>query len=400
MLYRPFGKTGEMVSILGMGAMRLPTIDNKPDQIDIREATEMLHYCVDHGVNYVDTGYFYHSSSMGLPGASEEFLGNALVGGLRDKVMLATKLPPMLVKESADMERIFADQLKRLRTDHIDCYLLHGLNAMEWNRMREMGVLDFLQKAKAHGDIRFAGFSFHDEFPAFMDIVDGFDWDMCQIQYNFMDTDYQAGRPGLRHAGSKGMAVVVMEPLKGGKLASGVPEDVLAIWDEAAEKKTPAEWALRWVWDHKEVSCVLSGMNTIQDVQENVRSASDGLAGSLGRIELDLFERVCKVYEERQFVPCTKCNYCMPCPNGLNIPMLFGFRNDVELYGNVQDSMMMYAGFTQTGVTAKASDCLECGDCETACPQKIEIINTLRQCAEFFESQAPPPPPPANEDAK
>jgi hypothetical protein len=368
--------------------MRLPVIDNRPDQVDIPAATEMLYYAIDNGVNYVDTAYVYHGSAPGGPGNSETFLGDALRGGLREKVMIATKLPSFIVRERADMDRILADQLQRLRTDRIDCYLLHGMNSQEWSKMLDLGVLDFLERAKAEGQIRFAGFSFHDEFPVLMSIVDAYGWDMCQIQYNYMDTDFQAGRAGLRYAAQKGLAVVVMEPVKGGRLVGKrVPEEVQAIWDESPEKRGPAEWALRFVWDHKEVSSVLSGMSTLKQVQENVRAADEGLAGSLGRLDLELIDRVKEVYEKRQFVPCTRCNYCMPCPNGLNIPTIFSCMNDSALYGSLEDGNGFYQWAVKFGGSARASDCEKCGDCEAACPQKIGIIDALAKCAEAFDDK-------------
>ena len=227
MLYRPFGRTGEQVSILGFGAMRLPVIDGRREQIDVPLATEMLHYALDHGVNYVDTAFPYHGASFdGTPGNSEGFVGDALAGGLRDKVLIATKLPHWLVKSREDMDRILAGQLERLRTDRIDCYLLHGMGAKPWEKLAGLGVIDFLDGAKADGRIRFAGFSYHDDPAAFAPIVDGYDWDFCQIQYNFLDVDYQAGAAGLAYAADRGLGVVVMEPLKGGRLAPPVPEPI------------------------------------------------------------------------------------------------------------------------------------------------------------------------------
>ncbi len=263
MLYRPFGRTGERVSILGFGCMRLPILDGRHENIDVPLATEMLRYAIDKGVNYVDTAYPYHGAAMdGTPGASEPFVGEALQGGYRDKVMIATKLPPWLVKSREEMDEVLDGQLQRLRTDCIDCYLLHSLNAGQFKRMKELGALDFLDEAKRQGKIRFAGFSFHDEGAAFAPIVDAYDWDFCQIQYNYMDQEYQAGVAGLAHAYEKGLAVVVMEPLKGGRLAAKPPVSIQDLWDAASVRRTPAAWALRFVWDDPRVSVLLSGMGS------------------------------------------------------------------------------------------------------------------------------------------
>jgi uncharacterized protein len=388
MLYRPFGNTGEMVSALGFGAMRLPVLDDRPENIDVGLATKMLDYALGHGVNYIDTGYFYHSSDMGRAGRSEPFLGDYLSGGLRDKVLLTTKLPLPLIKSRSDMDRVLADQLQRLRTDHFDFYLLHGVNGIEWARIKDMGVFDFLDEARARGDIRFAGFSFHDEFPLFVTVADAYDWDMCQIQYNYMDTEFQAGRAGLEYAASRGLAVAVMGPAKGGRLAGKMPDEVEAILDDAPQKWSPAEWAFRWVWDHKEVGLALSGMSTLEQVVENVRMAGEAYPASLGRAELETIDRVKKAYEKRQFVACTGCNYCMPCPNGLNIPLIFSFRNNAALYDDVAGEVHAYTAFSTLGSTAPATDCTECALCESACPQNIEITKMMAECADFFAANA------------
>ncbi len=232
MLYRPLGRTGEEVSILGFGAMRLPFLEGRRERIDTPLATEMLHYALDHGVNYVDTAFPYHGASFDEnPGNSEGFLGDALAAGYRDKVLVATKMPHWLVKSQDDMERILAGQLERLRTDHIDCYLLHGIGANPWEKLSGLGVTEFLERAKADGRIRFAGFSYHDEAVRFAPIVDAYDWDFCQIQYNFLDVDFQAGAAGLAYAAEKGLGIVVMEPLKGGRLAPPLPDSIKVAWD-------------------------------------------------------------------------------------------------------------------------------------------------------------------------
>ncbi len=388
MLYRPFGKTGETVSILGFGAMRLPVVDHHHNQIDISAATDMLHYAIDQGVNYVDTAYPYHGSSVTSPGTSEAFVGQALQGGYRDKVMVATKLVGWSVKSRADMDRVLAEQLANLRSDYVDCYLLHGIDAQAWARFKELGALDFLEAAKADGRIRYAGFSFHDEAAAFKPIVDAYDWDFCQLQYNFMDVEYQAGFEGLRYVAERGLGVIVMEPIKGGRLADPVPEEVRLIWDEAPVKRSAAEWALRFVWDDPGVNLLLSGMSTMEQVEENVRIADEGKAGSLSALELDLIEKVRQVYTQRTAVPCTACRYCMPCPEGIDIPKVLSFLNEASLYDDFMGARFIYNMVVDMGGTAKASLCTECGQCADACPQQIEVPAVLAECVRLFEEEA------------
>jgi predicted aldo/keto reductase-like oxidoreductase len=385
MLYRPLGKTGEMVSVLGFGAMRLPVLDHRHDQIDEPLAAEMLQYAISEGVNYVDTAHNYHGTSVVAPGNSQPFLGKVLAGGLRDKVLLATKLPLWAVKTRSDMDRVLAEQLRALRTDHIDCYLLHGLDGRSWEAFRGLEVVDFLDAAKADGRIRYAGFSFHDVASAFAPIVDVYDWDLCQIQYNYMDVDLQAGTAGLRYAAERGLGMVIMEPVKGGRLAGRVPAEVQAIWDKAPEKRTPPEWALRFVWDDKDVSLLLSGMTTMEQLQENIRLADQAYAGSFSRVELDLIAEARAVYQDRVVVDCTGCRYCMPCPTGIDIPTIFAFMNDASLYGDIMGEKIGYNIQVEFGFTKRASECIECGQCESACPQAIEVPKMLGRAVKMFE---------------
>jgi predicted aldo/keto reductase-like oxidoreductase len=386
MLYRPFGRTGERVSVLGFGCMRLPIIDGRHDNIDLPLATEMLRYAVDHGVNYVDTAYPYHSVGFdGRPGASEPFVGQALDGGYRDKVMIATKLPVWMVNARKEMDEILDGQLQRLRTDRIDCYLVHGLNAAQFQRMVGLGVLEFLDEAKKQGKVRFAGFSFHDEGAAFAPIVDAYDWHFCQIQYNYMDLEYQAGAAGLAYAGDRGLAVVVMEPLKGGRLAMQPPASIQAIWDAAPVKRTPAGWALRFVWDDPRVSLLLSGMSTMEQVVENVALASEGYPASLSAAEVAAIGKAQEAYKARTVVDCTACRYCMPCPQGIDIPMMFSFMNDASLFGNVAQERSGYQMETGTGHSALASACANCEECLAKCPQQLDIPRELAGVAKTFE---------------
>jgi uncharacterized protein len=383
MLYRPFGRTGEKVSVLGFGCMRLPVIDGHQDQIDVPLATEMVHYAIDHGVNYLDTAYPYHAGGPG-PGASEPFVGEVLSGGYREKVLIATKLPGWGVESREDMDKILADQLERLRTDHIDCYMLHGVNAEMWKKLLGLGALEFLDAAKADGRIRYAGFSFHDSLPVFTPIVDAYDWDFCQIQYNYMDVDFQAGAAGLAYAAEKGMAVIVMEPLKGGRLAGRAPVAVQALWDTASQKRTTLEWALRFVWNDPRVSLLLSGMSTMEHVVANVGVAAGAQAGSLTPEELTLIGRVREEFRQRTVVDCTQCRYCQPCPQGILIPFVLGCVNDAALFDALEMERAGYGFFVASGQTASASACTQCGQCEDACPQKIEVIRELENAVRIL----------------
>jgi predicted aldo/keto reductase-like oxidoreductase len=378
MLYRKMKKTAPELSILGFGCMRLPTRDN--GQIDEEQATGMLHYAIDHGVNYVDTAYPYHN------GESEPFVGRALAGGYREKVNLATKLPSWLIKSRGDMDRYLDEQLARLRTDHIDFYLMHGLNRPFWENLSALGVTDFLDNAIGDKRIRHAGFSFHDNTALFKEIVDSYDWAFAQIQYNFMDEHYQAGTEGLRYAAKKGLGIVVMEPIRGGLLARDLP-GISGIWQKAKVQHTPAEWALRWVWNHPEVTVVLSGMSAPEQIRQNVALAETGLAGSLTSKELSLFGKVRKELEKRIIIPCTGCKYCVPCSHGVSIPECFEMFNRGHMYEDKEEARQHYLTFLGgffDGTPHYASLCQECGECEKKCPQSLPIRENLKIVAEYF----------------
>ncbi|MCD6345515.1 MAG: aldo/keto reductase [Anaerolineae bacterium] len=371
MQYRTFGKLDWKPSALGFGAMRLPTLNDDQKQIDEPLATRMIRYAIDHGVNYVDTAYPYHG------GASEPFVGRVLQDGYREKVKLATKLPCWLVKESGDFDRYLDEQLERLQTEHIDFYLLHALGEKQWHIMHDMGVLDWAERALGDGRIRHLGFSFHDTYAAFQEIVDAYDaWTFCQIQYNYMDIDYQAGTRGLKYAADKGLAVVVMEPLRGGQLAQTPPETVARLWAMAAQQRSPADWALQWVWNQPEVSLLLSGMSAMQHVMENVASAERSGVGQLTEAELTLIKGVRAAYQTLSPIPCTDCKYCMPCPNGVNRPGIFEIYNSALMYGHLENAR---AAYHWVGKEHQADQCIECGVCEEKCPQGISIIEWLKK---------------------
>jgi predicted aldo/keto reductase-like oxidoreductase len=364
MQYRTFGKLGWQVSALGFGCMRLPTSGETKSNIDEPEAARMLHHAIDHGVNYVDTAYPYHG------GNSEWFLGRALQGGYREKIRLATKLPTWLMETADDFDTYLNEQLDKLQTDHIDFYLLHGLRESRWPKVRDMGVREWAEKAIADGRIGHLGFSFHDSTDVLKEIVDAHDWTFCQIQHNYMDIENQAGTKGLRHAAAKGLAVVIMEPLLGGKLVNS-PDPIQALWDSAAAKRAPADWALQWLWNQPEVAVVLSGMSAMQHVEENVASAGVSGTGTLTSDELALFDQVRKKYDELCPIPCTKCGYCMPCPNGVDIPRNFGAYNVGVMYEKPDAAREEYNNWIDE--EKRASACIQCRECEEKCPQSILI---------------------------
>lgn len=377
MQYRPFGTLDFQVSALGFGCMRLPTVGGDAKQIDEPLAIEMIRTAIDRGVNYVDTAHGYHG------GNSERVLGKALADGYRDKVKIATKLPPWAVKEPADFDRLLDEQRQKLGVEHIDFYLLHNLQAAQWPRMRDLGVRDWLERAKADGRIGHAGFSFHDTFEVFAEIVDAFDgWDLCQIQYNYMNETVQAGTEGLKYAAAKGLAVVIMEPLLGGCLTQP-PEVIQAIWDAAPVRRTPAAWALHWLWHKPEVAVVLSGMSAMEHVVENVATADESGVGTLSEDDLARIRQVQEKYEALRPVPCTFCGYCVPCPNGVDIPrnmrlyvdaLVFG-GNQLDLNGN------LYRGLPEE---KRAEACVACQECEEKCPQQIPISEVLPKIHEQF----------------
>lgn len=380
MNYRLFGKLNWKASALGFGAMRLPIVGTDAADIDEPEAIRMIRYAIDHGVNYLDTAYVYHR------GKSEVLLGKALGDGYRGRIKLATKMPTWLVNSQEDMDKCLNEQLSRLQTDHVDFYLLHGLNQKLWDKVLQLNVLEWLEKKVDEGKIRYLGFSFHDEYSTFKNIVDSYvGWTFCQVQYNYVDSDYQAGTLGLKYAAAKGLAVVVMEPIAGGKLAIAPPKDIQTIWETAKIKRSPAEWALQWVWNRPEVSVVLSGMSTMNQVMENVESASKPNLGSMTGEELALVERVKRKYKELGFTQCTGCRYCMPCPEGVNIPQILSLHNEYYVKERADEIQRKY--WEHITPESQAKRCARCGRCEELCPQKIPIRNILSEAAFIFEEK-------------
>lgn len=383
MQYIKFGKLGFEVSRFGLGCMRLP-IKVQPDgtkidsDIDEDKAIEMIRYAIDHGVNYVDTAHGYHG------GNSKVVLGKALRDGYREKVKLATKLPPWSVKEYSDMEKLLEANLEALQTDCIDFYLVHSLDKTMWDKMKGLGVIKFLDDAIAKGKIRYPAFSFHGDLAAFKEIIDSYDWKMCQIQLNILDINEQAGLEGLYYAAAKEIPVVVMEPLKGGKLSYKVPSDILEKWDEAENKRSPQAWAFNYLANMPEVTVVLSGSSTLEQLKDSLEIFKTAKVNSLTQKELALTDEIRKMYESKIMVGCTGCNYCVPCPSGVAIPDVFRLYNEAYMYSTHIEKQNSYKRMMNNG---KAADkCIECKKCEKLCPQGIKIISKLKEAHGHFLS--------------
>ena len=404
MKYRKMGNNIKWeVSALGFGAMRLPTLEVEKDikksgTIDEKKSIDMIRYAIDHGCNYVDTAWMY------MGGKSEELVGRALQDGYREKVHLVTKLPigQGFVQKEEDFDRILDTQLKRLQTNYLDIYHLHGLSRKSFQKVKELKILEKMEQAKADGKINNIGFSFHDSFNTFKMIIDSYDWDACQVQYNYVDVNFQAGTEGVKYAAGKGIAVIVMEPLRGGKLFIDEKDlnenspEIKRILDDSEVKRSLPEWALQFVWNHPEVSVVLSGMSAMNQVVENIESANNSGVNPLTKEELQTIEDLKGAFAKKIFVvPCTSCSYCMPCPEGVNIPALFNILNQFNQYGE-----NTRAGFTSyykslpktqeeleksgKGI-GSASLCIQCGECLEKCPQQIEIPDELGRIRLIFE---------------
>jgi predicted aldo/keto reductase-like oxidoreductase len=380
MKYRRFGKLEWQASALGFGAMRLPIIEGDPARIDEPEATKMIEYAIDHGVNYLDNAYPYHR------GNSEALVGRILQKGYRKKVRIATKMPCWLVNSQQDMDKYFDEQLRRLQVDYVDFYLFHGLNKERWQKLTELGALEWAERRVDEGRIKHLGFSFHDAYQVFKEIVDSYNrWTMCQILYNYMDSDFQAGTKGLRYAASKGLAVVVMEPIAGGRLATKPLDQVQAVWDSAEKRRTPVDWALQWVWNHPEVSVVLSGMSTMQQVVENVKSADLSGPRNLSRKELAIIKRAAQKYRELGFVACSACRYCLPCPQGVNIPQIISLYNEFYMKDRSDEVKSKYWEYVTPESQAKR--CARCKQCENLCPQQLPVSDIMSRAAMIFEEK-------------
>lgn len=346
--------------------MRMP-VDHDGKLLET-EAIELIRYAIDSGINYVDTAYGYHH------GESEMVVGKALLDGYRERVILTTKLPGWLAETESDLDRLLNEQLAKLQTDHVDIYLLHSQYDTLWEKLKEINILAFLDRIKADGRAKHVGFSFHDELPVFLDILGSYDWDVCQVQYNILDVNYQAGLAGIEAAAAAGVDVIVMEPLRGGALADKIPDDIMELWAESERAYSPVEWAFRFVADQPQVKTILSGMHNEAQVADNVRIFS-ALTEPLTAEDKAHIERVQKRYREKIQIGCTSCEYCLPCPEGVQIPRIFKLWNNVYLFDDLVASQDAYDALIKEG--GDQSHCVACGLCEAACPQHLSIIEDL-----------------------
>lgn len=369
MLYRN-DRYGNPISILGYGCMRFTT---KGGSIDIDKAEKEIMAAYEAGVNYYDTAYVYPGSEATLGAILER-------NNIREKINIATKLPQYLVKNRESLDKYFDEELKRLKTDYIDYYLMHHMTAInQWDKLEQVGIRDWIKEKKESGQIRNIGFSYHGNTEDFIGILDSYDWDFCQIQYNYVDEHTQAGLKGLRHAAEKGIPVVIMEPLRGGKLVNLLPEKAKKEIAASPKGYTNAELGLRWLWNQPEVTCVLSGMNSPEMVAENCRIASDAEAGSFDEDDFALIERVKEAIRETERVGCTGCRYCMPCPKGVDIPALFRSYNMTSLESKSQARFEYAQTVGLKSEPAFATQCIECGKCEQHCPQNIPIRQMIKE---------------------
>lgn len=375
MQYR-LDRYGNKISILGYGCMRFT---QKAGKIDLEKAEREILAAYEAGVNYYDTAYVY--------GGSEAALGEILErNGIRDKVNIATKLPHYMIKKADSMEKIFAEELRRLRTDHVDYYLMHMLTDVgTWERLKSLGIIEWLEEKKKSGQVKQVGFSYHGNSDMFCQLADAYGWDFCQIQYNYLDEHSQAGRTGLKYAASKGIPVIIMEPLRGGKLANNLPAGATKLFEDYPVRRSPAEWALRWLWNQPEVTCVLSGMNSVEMVRENVKTASEAEAGEFTSAEEALLENVVREINAKIKVGCTGCRYCMPCPKKVDIPGTFAAYNRIATDGKFTGLREYFMCTALRKEPTSASNCVECGKCEQHCPQHIEIRKELKNARKELE---------------
>lgn len=381
MKYRKLGSIDFQVSALGFGAMRLPSRLGMLGGIKKKEAIKILRSAIDQGVNYLDTAWFY------ALGGSEKIIGEALKDGYREKVFLVTKSPVAIMRKPEDFEKYLQQQLDRLQVDYVDGYLLHGLNRSRLKQVKKFGLLKKLDEAREKGLIKYTGFSFHDTLKVFKEIVDMYNWDLCLVQHNYMDTNYQAQSEGVKYAYDKGLAVVVMEPLRGGLLANP-PQEAKDVMNKAKTKRTPVDWALQYLWNKPEVASVISGMSAQYMVDENCASADNSGINSLNKDDLTIIDELVDIFRKSILVPCTSCLYCMPCPSGVNIPdnfvMLNQFNHSKGLRRILARRKYKHLASKEKDLIIKdpngnATFCTECMECIEKCPQSINIPEELKK---------------------
>ncbi len=379
MQYRLIKKTGDEIFPLGFGAMRLPLKNGK---IDRQKAKELIYHAIDQGLNFIDTAYLY--------GDSETFLGEILQGEYKDKIKLSTKLPTINVRKYDDMEEILAEQLKRLQRDSIDYYFIHAVDLKAMNRLFKKDLAKFLKKAQSEGKIRHVGFSYHGPKEEFPSLIDAYDWDVVMVQYNYFDENIQASVEGIEYAASKDMGIFIMEPLKGGILAGKMPGEAEEIFKKANPNKSNAQWAMEWVLNNRNVTCVLSGMNSFEQLDENLEIAHKTTPLSMSFEDLETVELVKRVMRNSLKINCSTCGYCMPCPRGVNIPECMKIYNEKYLFnhkGFINPSFMDYYQYVGgiMGSSGNAGKCNGCGRCLRKCPQKLDIVSELKKVKKEFE---------------
>ena len=370
-----FDYSGEKVSLLGMGCMRLPS--DSEGNVDTEEAINTIREGIDGGITYLDTAYMYHG------GYSERILGQALKDGYREKVLVADKMPPWFAKKKEDLEVIFNKQLERLDIDTIDIYLIHDIHGSTWELVKEYGVLEFMEQKRAEGKIRYIGFSFHDDYDLFEEVINAYPWDVCQIQYNYVDVDFQAGRRGLELARSKGIPVIIMEPMKGGKLAGGLPADIDPLWERMSASRPPVDWGFAWVANQPGILTILSGMSSREQLRYNMNLFDSLAPGCLSEADNLVLEDISSKFRELTEYDCTACKYCMPCPLEINIPKIIDLYNQLALFENKEP---IYDGYNWVAPHF-ASTCVACKKCESICPQKLPVSEIMKKASLAFDGK-------------
>jgi len=391
MIYRQLSnKINFMPSALGFGMMRLPLKDD--NSVDVEEAIRIIRYAIDHGVNYIDTAYIYHG------GESEKVLASVLKDGYREKVKIADKMPMWQLKEEADLDRIFFDQLDRLQVKKIDFYLLHALHGKSLELIQKLNVISWCEKKKAEGYIDYIGFSFHDEIAVWKQIIDFYDWDFCMLQFNIIDVKVQLDQTAIEYARKKDLGVIIMEPLRGGQLTVSIPTEIKLLWDKMAElyvqnndtpvgePYNPVQFILDWLWNFNDIGFMISGMSNFQQVEQNIKYASNSKKNKLTPEQLNLFAKIQEQYLSKIAINCTKCNYCNICPQKIDIPEIFHCLNEVKRYENQKSPTFSYNFIAEE---RRANKCTACGECVSICPQKLDIPELIKKCSKIFDEKLP-----------